>query len=87
MDARTPIEKKLWTLLGPPLYYCAECLLAVKVRVNTGQEPTIERKCHCTAQIIAPRKAMAAGEGGLNIVQKIRVTTAQMMAALTGRCV
>jgi hypothetical protein len=87
MDARTPLEKKLWTLVGPPLYYCAQCLRAVKVRAHAGQEPTIQRKCECRGQIIAPRKALAVGEGGMNLRQKVQVTTSQAMSAITGRCV
>ena len=87
MDARTPLEKKLWAVIGPPLYYCAECMRVVKVKPVPGAEPIVERKCQCTGQIIAPRKALAVGEGGINLVQKIRVATSQIMAALTGRCV
>jgi len=82
MDARTPLEKAMWDLIGPPLYYCSECLRAVKA--TNGE---IIRKCNCSAQVIAPRKAIAAGEGGLSLPDKIKTTYWQISAALTGRCV
>lgn len=87
MDARSDIEKKLWDTIGPPLYYCADCLLAVDVKPVEGDEPIVKRPCDCNAQIIAPRKAIAAGEGGLNLPDRIKVTYWQVAAALTGRCV
>ena len=87
MDARTPMEKRLWSVLGPPLYYCADCLKAVEVKPVEGREPIIRRKCQCTGQIMAPRKAIAAGEGGLNFTDSVKMKTAQLLASLTGRCV
>jgi hypothetical protein len=73
-----------------PLYYCSECLRAVKVITLEGHEPRVERPCttDCnTAQIIAPRKAIAAGKGGLNMQDKAKMTYLSIAAALTGRCV
>lgn len=85
-DARTPAERFLWEKVGPPLYYCADCLRAVKLTVIEGQEPRIERKCACTGQVIAPRKALAAGKGGMSYVARARVAWDQAKAAVTGRC-
>lgn len=87
MDARTDLEKKLWEKVGPPLYYCAECLLAVDVTPVEGSEPIIKRKCEHTGQIIAPRRSILAGKGGLNLSNKIKQVGYQMAAAITGRCV
>lgn len=87
MDARTPLEKSLWSFIGPPLYYCAECLKAVDVKPVSGGEPIVKRDCQCTGQIIAPRKAIACGEGGLSFTDSVKQKTSQVMAALTGRCV
>jgi hypothetical protein len=87
MDARTSGEKFLWEKLGPPLYYCVDCMRSVKVTAIEGQEPKIERKCDHTGQIIAPRKAIACGEGGINMVDKAKRGVSQLAAALTGRCV
>lgn len=84
-DARTPVEKILWDKIGPPLYYCAECLRAVKVTPIEGQEPKIERKCEHTGQIIAPRKAVCVGTGGASMGARVKVAIAQMKASLTGR--
>lgn len=86
-DQRSGIEKVLWDKVGPPLYYCSECLRAVKVTAVEGAEPVIERPCGCNAQIYAPRKAIAAGEGGLNWKDSAKVKYWQVAAALTGRCV
>ena len=86
-DQRSEIEKVLWDKVGPPLYYCSECLRAVKVTPVAGAEAIIERPCGCDAQIYAPRKAIAAGEGGLNWKDSVRVKYLQVAAALTGRCV
>lgn len=87
MDKRTALEKKAWELIGPPLYYCSECLKGVKVTPIEGKEPEIKRSCDCNAQIIAPRKAIAAGVGGLNWKNKAKLKTMQLGAAITGRCV
>lgn len=86
MDQRTAWEKKLDNLIGPPLYYCDCCKRAVSVKATNG-EPVIERPCECDAQIIAPRKAIAAGEGGLNMSDRAKLAYWQVAAALTGRCV
>lgn len=89
MDQRTAFEKRVWNLIGPPLYYCADCMRAVKVTVVEGQEPLIERPCgpDCGTQIIAPRKALLPGEGGLNRMDSVKQKYWQLAAALTGRCV
>lgn len=89
MDARTPVERRLWDVVGPPLYYCADCLRAVKVTPIEGQEPRIERPCgpECGKQIMAPRKAIAVGQGGMNKLTRIKLGYMQLAAALTGRCV
>jgi len=86
-DKRTATERILWERIGPPLYYCSECLLAVKVTAVPGHEPIVDRPCECSAQIMAPRKAIAAGEGGLNFKDRVKVSWWQVAAALTGRCV
>lgn len=85
-DARTPTERLLWEKIGPPLYYCAECLLAVKVTAIEGQEPKVERRCAHTGQIIAPRKAVIVGKGGMNLPTRARVAWDHAKAAVTGRC-
>jgi hypothetical protein len=87
MDQRSDLEKALWDRIGPPLYYCADCLRAVKVTPVKGAEPVIERPCDCNAQIIAPRKAIVAGKGGMNVRTRAKVKVSQLAAALTGRCV
>jgi len=86
-DLRSPLEKKLDETIGLPLYYCSECLRAVKV--TEGNPPITERPCtDCKdAQIIAPRKAIAAGEGGMNVKDKVKLSYWQLAALLTGRCV
>lgn len=88
-DQRTELEKILDEKIGLPLYYCSECLRAVSVTPIVGGEPIVKRPCSdCKdAQIFAPRKAIAAGEGGLNLKDTIKVTGWQIAAALTGRCV
>ena len=87
MDARSDLEKKLWEKVGPPLYYCAECLLEVKVTPVEGAEPIVKRKCEHTGQIMAPRRSILAGKGGLSLPNKIKQAGYQMAAAITGRCV
>lgn len=87
-DRRTATERLLWERLGPPLYYCERCMLRVDVDAQAGKEPTIIRRCeHSDAPIIAPRKAIAAGAGGLTTRNKLRLTIWQLMATLTGRTV
>lgn len=85
-DARTPAEKWLWDRVGPPLYYCADCLRAVKVVAVEGAEPRVTRMCACTGQIIAPRKAVAVGKGGMNLPTRAKAAWNQAKAAITGRC-
>lgn len=84
-DARTPLEKVLWEHIGPPLYYCAECMRAVNVTVQEGAEPIIKRKCEHDGQIIAPRKAIVTGKGGMSLATRINVAWMQAKAAATGR--
>lgn len=88
-DQRTPLQRKLDETVGPPLYYCDDCKLAVKVTAVPGAEPLIERPCgkQCGHQIIAPRKSILAGEGGLNLKDRAKVAYWQIAAALTGRSV
>jgi hypothetical protein len=81
------MERALWEKVGPPLYYCSDCLRAVKVTATPGSEPVVERPCECNAQIIAPRKAIAAGKGGMNWQNRALLVYWQAAAALTGRCV
>lgn len=85
-DDRTPMERRLWELIGPPLYYCAECLRGVRVTTREGQEPVIKRNCLHTGQIIAPRKAVCVGKGGASVGTRARVAWDQAKAAVTGRC-
>jgi len=89
MDQRSDIERALWDKVGPPLYYCSECLRAVKVTPQEGAEPIIECPCvECKdANIIAPRKAIVTGEGGMNWKDRTKVSYWKLAAALTGRCV
>jgi hypothetical protein len=81
-DARSPLRKAVDKLVGMPLYYCEECLLPVKVT-----EQAITKKCQCEANILAPRKAIVTGDGGLSVSDKIKVAYWQAGAAITGRCV
>lgn len=70
------------------MYYCADCMRSVDVKsTGEGQEPEIKRPCDCNAQIIAPRKAIAAGEGGMNFKDRMKLSYWQIAAAMTGRCV
>lgn len=88
MDKRSALERQLWDKVGPPLYYSSECKLAVKVTPVVGHEPEIERPCKsCNCQIVAPRKAIMPGEGGLNMGDRLKQNYWQLAAALTGRCV
>ena len=87
LDSRTPLEKKLWEKIGPPLYYCSECMRGVKVKAVEGGEPIINRPCgwDCGNQIIAPRKAVCVGEGGASIGTRFTIGWQRIKAALTGR--
>jgi hypothetical protein len=90
MDKRSPSQKWLWDNVGAPLYYCADCLLEVKVKIVEGGEPIIKRPCDCEAQIIAPRKAVCMGEG--NAIHKApfpvmrEIIKQRVIAMLTRRC-
>ena len=86
MDERTPYERMLWEKLGPPLYYCAECLRGVKVTPVEGDVPIIKRKCEHTGEIIAPRTAVCVGKGGASVGTRAKVAWSQAKAAITGRC-
>lgn len=85
VDGRTALEKALWERIGPPLYYCAECLRGVKVTPVEGAAPVIKRKCEHTGEIIAPRTAICVGKGGASLGTKARIAWAQVKAAATGR--
>lgn len=85
MDERNTLERLAWRMLGPPLYYCQACLRAVRVTVREGHEPHIERKCNCAAPIIAPRRSILAGKGGLSLPNKVRMAWYTAAAKATGR--
>lgn len=88
MDLRTKFEKILWDKIGPPLYYCKECMLQVKVTVKDGEVTiTRDKRCTHTGEIIAPRKAIMVGKGGANLVTKAKVKVSQGLSGLTGRSV
>lgn len=83
-DKRTPLQRKVDELVGPPLYYCSDCKLAVKVG---GYPVEIQRPCDgCQAEVIAPRKAVCVGRGGASTMTKATIKWNQLKAALTGRC-
>lgn len=84
-DERSQGEKLAWRMLGPPLYYCATCMRKVNVTVADGQ-PVISRNCtHDGHQVIAPRRAVVAGEGGLSTVNKVKMAWWSAAAKVTGR--
>lgn len=89
MDQRTAFERLLWDKIGPPLYYCKECMLRVKVEVKEGEEPKIirDKRCTHTGEIIAPRKAIMVGKGGANLATKAKISLSQNLSSLTGRSV
>lgn len=89
-DQRSDFEKVLWDRVGPPLYYCAECLRKVSVTPVDGGEPLIERPCDAScagAGIIAPRRAICVGKGGASMMTKAQIGWMKLAAALTGRSV
>lgn len=86
-DERSPLERLLWDRVGEPLYYCAECLRTVKVTPREGLEPEIKRPCGHTGQIMAPRKAICVGKGGMSLPTRAKVAAMQIAAAITGRTV
>lgn len=86
MDLRSSFQKRMDDLIGPPLYYSGQCKLPVKVTV-AGPDVTIKRPCgDCNCQVIAPRKAIAVGKGGMNLRARALTAINQWKAALTGRC-
>ncbi len=87
-DQRTAFEKKLWDIIGPPLYYCEECMRAVTVKDKNG-EVTVKRPCECDARIIAPRHAAVSGSGfaGLSAGQKLKMAACIAASSVTGRSV
>lgn len=88
-DLRSPLERGLWDKIGPPLYYCSECLRAVQVKAREGQEPEIKRPCvECRdAQIFAPRKAVLVGKGGASMRTKAQIALMKIASAITRRTV
>jgi hypothetical protein len=89
-DRRSVLQQRLDDLVGRPLYYCAECQRPVSVTPVTGADPIIARPCgpECDgAPILAPRKSILVGEGGMNWQQQVTQTWRQVAAAVTGRCV
>jgi len=86
-DQRSAFQKLLWEKIGPPLYYCEDCLRGVRVVAREGQEPVITRPCgsECGAAIIAPRTAVCVGKGGASVGTKARIGWNQLKAAVTGR--
>lgn len=82
-DGRTALEKAAWNLIGPPLYYCADCLVGVDV--THSDPPVVKRNCQHTGQIIAPRKSILAGKGGLNFANKIKMAAYSLKSGITGR--
>lgn len=86
-DDRSPLERLLWKKIGPPLYYCADCLRTVKVMPVEFGEPIITRPCGHAGQIMAPRKAICVGKGGMSMPTRIRVAVMRLASAITGRTV
>jgi hypothetical protein len=87
MDQRSDFQKMLWEKIGPPLYYCADCLRGVKVTHVPGGEPLIKRPCgeDCGEGIIAPRTAVCVGKGGASVATRAKIGWNQIKAAVTGR--
>jgi hypothetical protein len=86
-DQRSEFQKLLWEKIGPPLYYCEDCLRGVKVTTREGQEPTVTRPCGeaCGHRIIAPRTAVCVGKGGASVGTRAKIGWNQIKAAVTGR--
>jgi hypothetical protein len=86
-DQRSEFQKLLWEKIGPPLYYCEDCLRGVKVTPVLNGEPVIKRPCgkECGAAIIAPRTAVCVGKGGASIGTRAKIGWNQIKAAVTGR--
>lgn len=88
-DRRTELDRLLWVKVGPPLYYCADCMRAVSVTPVEGGEPIIKRPCgpECGEQIIAPRKAICVGKGGASMTTKAKVGWMKFLSLVTRRTV
>lgn len=91
-DQRSRLEVALWQAIGPPLYYCQDCLRAVDVHpAESDGEPQILRPCaqDCGHPIIAPRKAVCTGQGGLDLppLKRAELRMRQIASGLTGRSV
>ena len=87
MDERSALERVLWAKIGPPLYYCAECLRTVKVKPMKDAEPVITRPCGHTGQIMAPRRAICVGKGGASMGTRAKIGAMQIASLITGRTV
>ncbi len=86
-DKRTALQKKLDEAIGPPLYYCENCKLAVEVIDNNG-DVTINRPCDCNAQVIAPRRAICTGDGtmkGVSYEDRLKMLLSVFVAKLLKR--
>lgn len=84
-DDRSFGEKQAWRILGAPLYYCEACLRRVHVRGDPAQ---VIRDCeHHDSRVIAPRRAVVHGEGGLSMQNKLVMGYSRIMAAITSRTV
>lgn len=79
-DRRSRGEKYAWEKLGPPLYYCQECMLKVKIVDGVPM-----RKCEHDGPIIAPRRAIVAGVGGLSATNKAKQAFDKAYSAVLGR--
>lgn len=87
-DKRTEWQKKKDSMLGMPLYYCAECKLEVSVTTSSCGEVIVKKPCSdCKAEVIAPRRAIAVGKGGVSINTRAKILFYRLLAHMTGRCV
>lgn len=80
IDDRTEGERLAWKLLGAPLYYCGECMRTAHV-----SEGVIKRKCSHTGEVIAPRRAILVGKGGLTPANRATQAFDKAYSAITGR--
>lgn len=86
-DRRSAAERLMWERIGPPLYYCADCMLEVKVYPKEGEPPVVQRRCEHTGQIMAPRRAIVSGTGKLNTRNSLRMLISRIAASMLGRTV
>jgi hypothetical protein len=88
-DQRSRLERVMWDTVGPPLYYCADCLRGVSVTAVAGAAPHVVRPCgpECRPEIIAPRRAVCVGKGGASMRTKAQIGWMKLAALLTGRSV